>query len=128
MHKTGVEKAMPGIIQVLKLFDNNYSTYIYTKEKSKKYPLTDFTTYKTQFINSLSAQLSKLFDIDIPFEQTKHKKHCDYCSYKNICRLNDPHYCKEIEAQASLEGLIQTKKAQKKASKKKTSKKKTSIC
>ena len=85
MHSENIDKAIPGIIQILKIYNKDYSTDINYIEKRKKYKITDFSIYKNEFIKHLSTEISKIFDSNIPFSQTEHLKHCEYCSYKNIC-------------------------------------------
>ncbi|MBT8195343.1 MAG: PD-(D/E)XK nuclease family protein, partial [Bacteroidia bacterium] len=43
--------------------------------------LEDVAEYKAR----LESELNDLFDPDIPFEQTKEIKRCEYCPYKTIC-------------------------------------------
>jgi CRISPR/Cas system-associated exonuclease Cas4 (RecB family) len=85
MYKNEINNAVPGIIRVLKIFDKNYSSYIFIKEGKKKYPLENLNDYKNEFINTLSNEISNIFDSSIPFTQTEDEKTCEYCTYKNIC-------------------------------------------
>ena len=85
MHQNKINTASPGIIRILKIFEKDYSSNIFIKNGKKTYPLQDITDYKEEFINTLKHNISNIFDNTIPFTQTQNEKHCEYCTYKNIC-------------------------------------------
>ena len=39
-----------------------------------------------EFEDALVAITSEIIDIQKPFSQTNHVKHCEYCDYKHICQ------------------------------------------
>jgi len=85
MHQNKINTASPRIIRILKIFEKDYSSNIFIKNGKKASPLKDITNYKEEFINTLKHNISNIFDNTIPFTQTQNEKHCEYCTYKNIC-------------------------------------------
>jgi RecB family exonuclease len=85
MNDQGIDNAIPGVLQILKVFSEDFSSYIYLKKDRGKYPITDFTIYKDEFTETLSEKISNIFNKNVAFTQTIIVKHCEYCPYKNIC-------------------------------------------
>ena len=73
---------MPGLIFFRQIHDDNYSARI----KMGKGELIDFNGVKKDFEVLFISALERLFDVNIPFEQTVNLKTCGYCPYKMICR------------------------------------------
>ena len=85
MHENKINNAVPGIIRILKIFENNYSSEIFIKDGKNKYPLKDLSEYKDEFLNTLINEISNIFNNSMPFTQTDDEQKCEYCTYKNIC-------------------------------------------
>ncbi|MDR2586121.1 MAG: PD-(D/E)XK nuclease family protein [Prevotellaceae bacterium] len=81
-------KVLPSLYFVRSLFDHEASTLLY--DKSSKSEVVDMDIYMDHFKSLLAHTLSQLFDLSLPFVQTKDIKHCTYCYYNQICRRETP--------------------------------------
>ncbi len=73
----------PGVVWIKKIFTSpDYSLKLGTKAKNEQLSLD---LVKEEYIDQLKENLEKLFDPNIPFQQTKHTDSCKACSYSGIC-------------------------------------------
>jgi CRISPR/Cas system-associated exonuclease Cas4 (RecB family) len=78
----------PGVISLKELYKDEYSTEIRIKNKTINEAIT-LDLVKDEFISRLDAALSELFDENIPFMQTPHRKSCENCIYKENCLIQE---------------------------------------
>lgn len=79
-HKT--DTIMPCIISLRSL--NAGEKVITTPENTHVIDRTDLPLIGELIKNIVCS----IFDISVPFEQTKDEKACEYCPYSNVCKLN----------------------------------------
>lgn len=61
----------------------DYSSVIMFNKES----LTDVTPYANEFRNKLKELIEGILDPNVDFLQTTNNKNCDYCPFKDICRI-----------------------------------------
>ncbi len=74
----------PGIYCLRKIFEENYSYLIKSKEDGNK-PV-NFPEKVNEFETLMVNTLEELFNRDIPFSQTTITENCQYCLYNSICK------------------------------------------
>jgi CRISPR/Cas system-associated exonuclease Cas4 (RecB family) len=79
--KAGKYRVVPGLINRLNLFDENFSFGL----QMGKETITDAVGYLDEFEASLKLVLEELFDPEVPFDQTRDLMNCKFCPYGQIC-------------------------------------------
>jgi ATP-dependent helicase/DNAse subunit B len=74
----------PGIYDLRSIFKEDYDVFVKCKENGNE-PV-DFASIAGQFEEYFKVLLEEIFDVNIPFEQTRIEENCIYCPYKQICR------------------------------------------
>lgn len=89
MAKTQPEnlKIAPALLYIHRASSEDYSPVIEMGEARKpKIPVDDFACFAQEFKEHLQELLEEVFNTDVPFTQTEHRKLCSFCDYKSICR------------------------------------------
>lgn len=85
--KANKDVITPEIYYIRNVFDDNFRTEISFKdENNSKSIIYNYFDYKNEFIDRLVACVEEIFDIEVPFFQTKNINACTYCDFKTICR------------------------------------------
>ncbi len=76
----------PNLYIVQKMNDPAFESRL-MKGQRQYTPLKSFMLEeaKGEFLNELKIALEELFNLEIPFMQTKNRKACEYCNFKNLC-------------------------------------------
>ncbi len=76
----------PGIYYMREVFKENFDTQLHYKpEKNVNETIVDFAIYENEFRERLTVCIEEIFNVEIPFEQTKNTKVCEYCDYAGVC-------------------------------------------
>ena len=78
-------RVKPGLYLARNMFSDRYSPDIGLGTKTKMTPVEDYADYDAEFTDNLVQLLEKLFNPEIPFQQTRQDDHCKYCEFKGIC-------------------------------------------
>ncbi len=54
--------------------------------KINKEIVEDYHDYNDDFINIMKEKIEEMFNNEVPFEQCRNDKQCQYCKYKDFCR------------------------------------------
>jgi hypothetical protein len=49
------------------------------------HPVEDISVYLPEFRNYFNSLLEEIFDVQVPFTQTKNEKNCQWCAFKRVC-------------------------------------------
>jgi CRISPR/Cas system-associated exonuclease Cas4 (RecB family) len=79
------EKIKPGLYFLRQSFEEDFTTNIFTGNK-KSQCIDDFSVVHEEFESLLTENLERLFNFELPFEQTINLNSCRYCPYAMICR------------------------------------------
>jgi hypothetical protein len=82
------ESIVPGLFFLRQSYAGNFSASI--QMGSRKQVLENFAQVKSEFESLLKEGLERLFNLNIPFEQTSNLHVCRYCPYAMICRRESP--------------------------------------
>jgi hypothetical protein len=74
----------PGIYSLRGIFEEDFDPSLRSKETGNQ-PV-EFVSVSDQFEVHFRQLLEEIFNIDITFTQTTNEEHCNYCSYRQICR------------------------------------------
>ena len=77
-------KVTPGLLLIHRAASNDFTTDILLD----KVAVTDFSQLDADFRDRLQALLSKIFDRNIPFQQTQYRPDaCRWCDYAQLCKI-----------------------------------------
>ncbi len=76
-------KIKPAIFYVRNMKNKDYSSSIFMKKNEMDEILTN--ELLPEFKDKLQQTLSEIFSPELPFEQTKNKKNCEFCSFYDLC-------------------------------------------
>jgi len=74
----------PGIYSLRGIFEDDFDPSLRSKEIGNQ-PV-EFVAISDQFEDHFKVLLEEIFNLEIPFVQTTIEDHCQYCSYRQICR------------------------------------------
>ena len=86
LHKNqpAITNIHPGIYSLRGIFEDDFDPSLRSKEIGNQ-PV-EFVAVSDQFEDHFKVLLEEIFNLDIPFVQTTNEDHCQYCSYRQICR------------------------------------------
>lgn len=81
-------KIMPGIMNIRSIFESDFDLRLTLKNSSTKANayIADIADYENEFETELAMLLEEIFDVHIPFTQTKNQLYCNNCPYNRICQ------------------------------------------
>lgn len=80
-------KVAPSLLYIHKAASESYSPVIEMGEPRKeKTPINNFAFLEDEFRENLHILLQEMYNEEIGFTQTEHRKFCGYCDYKGICK------------------------------------------
>ena len=74
----------PGIYSLRGIFEDDFDPSLRSKEIGNQ-PV-EFVAISDQFEDHFKVLLEEIFNLEIPFVQSTIEDHCQYCSYRQICR------------------------------------------
>ena len=78
--------AQPGLIYLKNIYEKSDFYIIRKENKTKQKVYSVDKAFADDFMNHLSDTISEILNKDLPFEQTQNEDHCEYCSFKSICK------------------------------------------
>ncbi len=77
----------PGSImpQIYTLKHLNGTAFPLISDKTRKTPVTNFSTYESDFRKSLAKMLAEIFNPDVPFIRAENDKCCTFCKFYSFC-------------------------------------------
>ncbi|NEW83475.1 MAG: hypothetical protein GZ094_14060 [Mariniphaga sp.] len=86
LHKNqpAITNIHPGIYSLRGIFEDDFDPSLRSKEIGNQ-PV-EFVAVSDQFEDHFKVLLEEIFNTAIPFVQTTIEDHCQYCSYRQICR------------------------------------------
>ncbi len=76
----------PGIYYLRNLFDKRFDPDVICKQGRDEVRVTDFSQFRTEFVEYFDACLEEIFDPQVPFVQTPTGEACKWCIFTNICK------------------------------------------
>lgn len=77
----------PGIYYLRSLFSSKFNPDVEYKTNSRKKEfINDFSLFREEFKENFDNCLEEIFDVNIPFIQTKTDKPCEWCAFTSICK------------------------------------------
>ena len=76
------ESIMP---QIYTLKHLNGTAFPLISDKTRKTPVTNFSTYESDFRKSLAKMLAEIFNPDVPFIRAENDKCCTFCKFYSFC-------------------------------------------
>lgn len=77
---------MPALIFVRDIQQKNFDIRIMHAEGNEITPVNDCRKYFSQIEAGLRNCLEEIFNPEVPFDQTPHEQHCQYCVYARLCK------------------------------------------
>lgn len=80
------QNIMPAILYIHQAAKEDYQPDIKMGASGKQHSITNISEIASSFQEALERSLAELFDVSIPFSQTKNNNSCQYCDFKGICQ------------------------------------------
>ncbi len=80
------EKIQPGLYPVRNIYNEDFDSRIFLKQKSGKLFVEDFAEIKQEYGRMLQEIIDDLFSTHHIYKQTSEHQFCQYCPYSTICR------------------------------------------
>ncbi len=80
---------LPELLYINRAAKDDYNADITFGNIKNPETLDDFRDAEKAFEDGLKGLLNKLFEPNVPFEQTPYAENCTFCDYKNLCRRVD---------------------------------------
>ncbi len=79
------KKLKLGLFDIRKISQIDFSPYLFLKSLKKEVSENDFNNLLIEYEQYMKDLLTEIYNITVPFVQTKLEKNCSYCVYVQIC-------------------------------------------
>ncbi len=84
-NNSNYENIKPGIIQVKQVFDKNFASSLFLKQKRQKIPVTNYLNFRKDFLSELKQKVEEIYNKEVEFKGINDEIKCKYCPYKKLC-------------------------------------------